>query len=328
MKLSGTRESDAYTGPGVPLSRTMGMLTCNYMLWVALIWLALCSATPKKREAFDGEGVIVPEVWPSGYKQHVPREPKIGGKIDTIQTAQEIDSALDELPGTRTLQAIPVTAAPTMAPTRSVCNLDSFNTWKGEPYVGILLTDPSFWRYQTQLQFQLSNGLALDLAVSKCKEKLLLLSQFKAGKTGPVDIQNIYKAMCKDECLQSDIMHVDAMTYTGCSCLELSTNATDLSFRVEGDWCLHNSARLLCDLLGFCGIWGCRIDDFMCPRYEWNKKLIPLKGLGNCDRTQYTGGELKAASSEAVSAAPRAVNTDIFSLTLGLAAAVATLLWL
>merc|ERR1712146_40564 len=112
----------------------------------------------------------------------------------------------------------------------------------------------------------------------------------------------------------------------GCTCLELSTNKTDASFRVEGDWCLHNSARLLCDLLGFCGIWGCRIDDFMCPRYEWNKKLIPLKGLGSCDRSQYTGAQLKAASLESVSAAPR-VAAPALSFTLGLAAAVAGLLY-
>ena len=190
----------------------------------------------------------------------------------------------------------------------------------------ILLTDQCFWRYKTQLQFQLSNGLALDLAVAKCKERLTLLSQFRAGKSGPVDIQNIYKAMCKDECLQSDIMHQDAMTYTGCTCLELSTNKTDPSFRVEGDWCMHNSARLLCDLLGFCGIWGCRIDDFMCPRYEWNKKLIPLKGLGNCDRSQYTGAELKAASLESVSAAPR-MTASAIAFTMGVTAAMTGVLF-
>jgi hypothetical protein len=32
------------------------------------------------------------------------------------------------------------------------------------------------------------------------------------------------------------------------------------------------SNGLVCDKLEFCGIWGCRLDDFMCPRYEWNKK--------------------------------------------------------
>ncbi len=309
--------------------RETTMLMCSRrILWLAMVWLSLCRATQKTREAFDGEGVIVPEVWPPGYTLHVPTELKTINKMETIEEVEKSDSLTEDHVQERSLQAIPVTAAPTMAPTRPVCDLGAFETWKDEAYVGILLTDPNFWRYQTQLQFQLSNGLALDLAVSKCKERLTLLSQFKAGKTGPVDIQNIYKAMCKDECLQSDIMHQDAMAYTGCTCLELSTNQTDPSFRIEGDWCMHNSARLLCDLLGFCGIWGCRIDDFMCPRYEWNKKLIPLKGLGSCDRTQYTGAQLKTLSKESVaeSAAPRTA-APVVSLTFGVAAVVAGVLY-
>ena len=298
----------------------------KYMIWLFFVWITLCRAITKTREAFDGEGVIVPEVWPPGYELHVPTEATTENKVMNIEEAEKLDTSIEDYGQERSLQALPVTAAPTMAPTRPVCNLDSYDTWKDEAYVGILLTDPSFWRYQTQLQFQLSNGLALDLAVAKCKERLTLLSQFRAGKSGPVDIQNIYKAMCKDECLQSDIMHQDAMTYTGCTCLELSTNKTDPSFRVEGDWCMHNSARLLCDLLGFCGIWGCRIDDFMCPRYEWNKKLIPLKGLGNCDRSQYTGAELKAASLESVSAAPR-MTASAIAFTMGVTAAMTGVLF-
>ena len=166
----------------------------------------------------------------------------------------------------------------------AVCDLDSFTQWKDSPYQGVLINDPSFWRYQTQLQFVLSKGLALELAVAKCLNRFKLLQNFKAGKGGPVDIQNVWKAMCTDECMQSDVMHQDAMDSTGCTCVELSTNKSAPSFRVEGDWCNHNSAKMLCDKLGFCGIWGCAVDDFMCPRYEWNKKTIPLKGPGHCDR--------------------------------------------
>ncbi len=164
------------------------------------------------------------------------------------------------------------------------CNLTLYTQWKSSPYDGVLINDPSFWRYQTQLQFVLSKGLALELAVAKCANRFKLLQNFKAGKGGPVDIQNVWKAMCKDECLQSDIMHQDAMDSTGCDCLQLSTQESELSYRVPGDWCSHNSARMLCDMLGFCGIWECRIGDFMCPRYEWNKRMIPLKGPGHCDR--------------------------------------------
>lgn len=276
----------------------LAMLLNMVMFMLVLLFSLTFGAAAMNREAFDGDGVIVPEKWPEGYGEN-------GGQV--VNDVKVAGNGMDEAKK-RALQGIPVTATPTMAPTTPHCDLDAFDTWKNDAYVGILLTDPSFWRYQTQLQFQLSNGLALDLAVAKCKERLLLLTDFKAGRTGPVDIQNVWKAMCKDECMQSDVMHEQAMQYSGCSCLELSTHKNDTSYRVEGDWCLHNSARLLCDLLGFCGIWGCRIDDFMCPRYEWNKKLIPLKGLGSCDRTVYTGAELKQLSEEEMtetSPAPR-----------------------
>ena len=163
------------------------------------------------RSAFDGDGVIVPEKWPEGYGEKGIEAVK---DVELVEHGHDVDEAKK-----RALQGLPVTATPTMAPTTPHCDLDAFDTWKNDAYVGILLTDPSFWRYQTQLQFQLSNGLALDLAVAKCKERLLLLSEFKAGRTGPVDVQNVWKAMCKDECMQSDVMHEEAMMYSGCNCL-------------------------------------------------------------------------------------------------------------
>ena len=166
----------------------------------------------------------------------------------------------------------------------ATCDPSAYTKWKQSPYEGVLINNPSFWRYQTQLQFVLSKGLALELAVAKCLNRFKLLQAFKAGKGGPVDIQNVWKAMCTDECLQSDIMHQDAMDTTGCTCLQLSTNSTAASYRSEGDWCTHNTARMLCDTLGFCGKWGCKLDDFMCPRYEWNKGFVILKGPGHCDR--------------------------------------------
>ncbi len=226
--------------------------------------------TQLKRSAFDGLGLV-------------PKEILLDPEIFHEEEEQEARDSLN----TNSLQ----TSLPQMSVIQSArklgggsCDLAAFEKWKDAPYRGILLTKSSFWRYQTQLQFVLSNGLALELAVSKCKHHFEKLQSFKSGKGGPIDIQNVWKAMCKDECMQSDIMHQNAMASTGCSCLELSTNSTAASFRVEGDWCLHNSAKMLCDMLGFCGVWGCRLDDFMCPRYEWNKKLIPYKGFGHCDR--------------------------------------------
>ena len=294
-------------------------------LW-SLLLLYLCafiSDAAVEREAFDGNGVIVPEKWPEEMRGQVTVRETSGRQDHAIEGADEI---IEREKKKRALQGVPDTAAPTMAPTTPNCDLQAFDTWKNEAYVGILLTDPSFWRYQTQLQFQLSNGLALDLAVAKCKERLLLLSEFKAGRTGPVDVQNIWKAMCKDECMQSDVMHEMAMDASGCNCLELSTSQNDTSYRVEGDWCLHNSARLLCDLLGFCGRWGCRIDDFMCPRYEWNKKLIPLKGLGSCDRTVYTGAELKKLSEEEMTSPAARSNHWQYELILSVLAIATALL--
>ena len=208
-------------------------------------------------------------------RQQQQQETVLAGAAEVANTAVDGSSSESQAYADRKLQLGVSTAA---------CDLASFTTWKDSAYRGILLSDPLFWRYQTQLQFVLSNGLALELAVAKCANRFKLLQNFKSGKGGPIDLQNVWKAMCTDECMQSDVMHQDAMTSTGCSCLELSTKEGVASYRVPGDWCLHNSAKMLCDLLGFCGIWGCRVDDFMCPRYEWNKMMIPYKGPGHCDR--------------------------------------------
>lgn len=168
--------------------------------------------------------------------------------------------------------------------TKSTCNREAYETWRQELYTGALVGDTTFWRYQTQRQFRLTNQLALELAVAACSKKFDLLYYYLAGRMGPIDIQHSYKTMCRDECLENDEIHEQAMAVSGCSCLELSTQPEDSSFHIEGDFCRHNTARMLCDRVGYCGVWNCRIDDFMCPRYEWNKKLIPFKGIGTCVR--------------------------------------------
>jgi hypothetical protein len=170
------------------------------------------------------------------------------------------------------------------------CNQTAWEEWKLQQYFGPLATDPTFWLYQTQQFFVLTNGLAIELAVAKCKNKFDLLYTFQAGRHGPVDIQHAYKVMCSKECLESDNLHNEALYFSGCSCEELSTQSTELAYTHEGDWCEENSARLLCKILGYCGVWGCRVSDFMCPRFEWNKKTIALKGPGNCLK----GNALKA----------------------------------
>lgn len=166
----------------------------------------------------------------------------------------------------------------------SSCDLTLFEEWKTTLYDGELLSDTNFWQYQTRPQLELTNWLALQLALKDCKRLFTHLYTYRAGRMGPITVQDSYKIMCRTYCLESDDLHQAAMEYSGCSCLELSTQSTEVSYTKEGDFCYHNSARLLCDMVGYCGVWNCRIDDFMCPRYEWNKKLIPYKGLGNCIR--------------------------------------------
>jgi hypothetical protein len=167
----------------------------------------------------------------------------------------------------------------------STCNITKFDEWKNKEYTGSLAANSAFWRYQTQSFFVLRNGLAIQLAVEACRNRFKLLYYFKSGKMGPVDDQTIWKQMCHEYCLESDVMHEEAIAYTGCTCLELSTKPDDPSYNIYGDFCLENSGRILCTEMELCGVWNCRIDDFTCPRYEYNKKLTPYKGFGTCVRS-------------------------------------------
>lgn len=166
----------------------------------------------------------------------------------------------------------------------SSCNLTLYKEWLNERYDGVLAANSKFWLYQTQTQVVLNNFLALQNALTYCKRQFQLLYFYRAGRMGPINIQDAYKQMCNDYCLENDNLHQIAMRVSGCSCIELSTQEGDLAYTREGDWCYHNTARLLCDTVGYCGVWDCDLDDFMCPRYEWDKKRIPLKGPGTCIR--------------------------------------------
>ena len=142
----------------------------------------------------------------------------------------------------------------------------------------------------------LTNSLALELAVAGCKSRFLNLYKFKAGRSGPVSIQDGYKVMCKSDCLESDALHEEAIAASGCSCLELSTQPKENSYVTEGDWCRHNSGFMLCQEIGYCGVWECSIEDFMCPRYEWNKMSIPYKGPGTCIRGAAASSSFNSAT--------------------------------
>ena len=203
-----------------------------------------------------------------------------------------------------------------------LCKQTCYEDWRSLPYTDKLYSNPDFWRYQGVAFFKLSKGLALDLAVSRCERKFENLIKFRAGRSGPgdegqaqhrdkdthdprgpefpqtvkaplvgrarnggwtVNEQDAFsRAMCTDICQESDIIHNEALSYSACTCLQLSTPESADSFTILGDWCRGNSARLLCDILGQCGIWECELEDFMCPRREYNTKIIPYKGYGDC----------------------------------------------
>lgn len=81
-------------------------------------------------------------------------------------------------------------------------------------------------------------------------------------------------------CIESDRLAKEAMDYSKCSCLQLSTQPDSIHFHMEGDFCHRNSARIMCQHLERCGRWNCRIGDFMCPRHEYEKKSLKYAGRG------------------------------------------------
>ena len=162
------------------------------------------------------------------------------------------------------------------------CNITYYNYWGNLQYNGYLSTDSKFWIYQTQNQIVLTNFLAMDISFQKCNQLFENLVTFKAGRMGPIDELHTYNVMCSSYCLENDRIHLEALTESSCSCLEISTQSNNTGYHIPGDICRRNTGRLRCDIVGFCGVWNCRLDDFMCPRYEYNKKIIPFKGAGSC----------------------------------------------
>ena len=103
--------------------------------------------------------------------------------------------------------------------------------------------------------------------------------------------------MCSDECLDSDILHLEAMMQSGCDCLELSPTPDEEHYTVEGEFCLKNSGRLLCETLERCGVWNCRPGDFMCPRHEYNKQWTRFRGFGDCSAAARPGPAIAALAA-------------------------------
>lgn len=109
-------------------------------------------------------------------------------------------------------------------------------------------------------------GQNIFIMATMCESRIVYLKTSHAGAFGPVEQADLRSAMCSDECVKSDELHQLAVSMSRCSCAELSADTF-----VTHDFCLENSARLLCTHLGECGHWGCALEDFMCQRYEWDR---------------------------------------------------------
>lgn len=123
----------------------------------------------------------------------------------------------------------------------------------------------------------------MNKATEYCERTLIQVRWDRGGQHGPVRTEYVYDVMCSDFCIESDDLHKEAMEISGCNCLELSTDEDSPSWHIHGDWCHHNSARMMCKIINYCGIWDCDLGDFNCPRYEYNQIYVKLRDrYGDC----------------------------------------------
>lgn len=165
----------------------------------------------------------------------------------------------------------------------------------------------------TSCRAYLGNGQVMERAAQMCERALRALQTDRAGRHGDVDNYAVFGPMCSDECKDSDGLHLEAMARSQCSCRDLSPappgHAHDVAervahagvgypwtwdgggvvgaerlgpYRTEGELCERNSGRLMCAVLDRCGVWACRLGDFMCPRHEYNKQWTRFRGPGDC----------------------------------------------
>jgi hypothetical protein len=109
-------------------------------------------------------------------------------------------------------------------------------------------------------------GANIIIMATMCESRIKYIRDIRAGKYGPVEQSDLRWVMCSNECIVSDSLHQLAMARSRCSCAQVSANTC-----VTHDFCLENSARLLCTHLGECGHWNCELEDFMCLRNEWDR---------------------------------------------------------
>lgn len=121
------------------------------------------------------------------------------------------------------------------------CNTTLYYKWYNTPHSGAFREDLiDFWLFSDA---ELTNGQALEVVSSTCKDMMKTLSLDRAGRNGPIAEKYIYDVMCSDECVLSDSLRDEAMLVTGCTCLQLSTQPSELTYHMPGDWCRTNSGR-------------------------------------------------------------------------------------
>lgn len=106
----------------------------------------------------------------------------------------------------------------------AACNVTLYDGWYESSYSGALTEDlTDFWLFSDA---ELTNGQALEVVSSSCLVMMSTLRLDRAGRSGPVADKYIYDVMCADECVLSDLLREEAMLFTGCTCLQLSTQPT------------------------------------------------------------------------------------------------------
>jgi len=148
-------------------------------------------------------------------------------------------------------------------------------------------TDERWWdivKYTQDSFFTLTNGHAMEVLGTKCRQYIKAINVGLAGKHGPVSEQAIYDVMCTEYCNFSDLLRVEALETSGCTCMDLSTTSDQIGYSRQGDWCRENSGKILCEELDRCGVWNCQLVDFECPRQEYNTINVELRGYAQTDK--------------------------------------------
>lgn len=123
----------------------------------------------------------------------------------------------------------------------TACNITLYEQWYNIPYSGYLLDDlVDLWLFSDA---ELRNGQAMEMVSSSCEEMMGTLRLDRAGRTGPAADKYIYDVMCASECVLSDRLREEVMSITGCTCLQLSTQPSEVIYHTPGDWCSANSGR-------------------------------------------------------------------------------------